>query len=83
MRYLVNLLNHLFTGICAWRTGHVRVGRVLKGSRNFTILREAGRGARREGVRLLAGPPAHAVIMTFITHEFSGGPWTSAVQGPK
>ena len=23
------------------------------------------------------------VIMTFITHEFSGGPWTSAVQGPK
>ena len=31
--------------------------------------------------RFLTGRPANAVISTFISHEFSGGPWTSAVQG--
>ena len=33
--------------------------------------------------RFWAGRGAHAVVMTFITCEFSGGPWTSAVQGAK
>jgi hypothetical protein len=31
----------------------------------------------------LTGRPFKVVVMTFITHEFSGGPWTKAVQGPK
>ena len=31
----------------------------------------------------LTGRVANVVIMTFITGEFSGGPWTSAVQGRK
>ena len=30
-----------------------------------------------------ARPPLKVVIMTFIMDEFSGGPWTKAVQGPK
>ena len=33
--------------------------------------------------RLGTGQPANVVITTVIMHEFSGGPWTTAVQGPK
>lgn len=32
--------------------------------------------------RFLTGWAIKSVMITFITHEFSGGPWTSAVQGP-
>jgi hypothetical protein len=40
-------------------------------------------GAGRDGLRFLSGWAANVVFTTFITHEYSGGPWTSAVQGPK
>jgi len=40
------------------------------------------RGIRGQA-RFLTRRPANAVITTFITHHFSRGPWTSAVQGPK
>jgi len=33
--------------------------------------------------RFLTGRASNAVITTFITGDFSRGPWTSAVQGPK
>ena len=39
--------------------------------------------ARWDGVRVSTGRFFKVVIMTFITHEYRGGPWTSAVQGPK
>ena len=39
-------------------------------------------GTRVAG-RFLAAWPFNVVIMTFITHKSSKGPWTSAVQGPK
>jgi len=32
--------------------------------------------------RFLTGQAANAVVTTLITHEFSRGWWTSAVQGP-
>jgi hypothetical protein len=40
-----------------------------------------GREVRRDSARFLTGRPVNVVVMTFITHEFSRGPWTSAVQG--
>ena len=33
--------------------------------------------------RFLTGRPSNVVITTFITRNFSRGPWTNAVQGPK
>ena len=62
----------------------------MGGGKKFAILRDCAfrragvpaARARRGGVRRLAGRRAHGVIMTFIMGEFSGGPWTSAVQGP-
>ena len=41
------------------------------------------RQARTPTPQFLAGRAADAVFMTFITHEFNRGPWTSAVQGEK
>ena len=37
-----------------------------------------GRGNRRQ----FTGWSRNVVITTFITHEYRGGPWTTAVQGP-
>ena len=65
--------------------GSLGIGYNLSLAGIFTWLRP-GTGALR-GVgncdRFWAGRGAHAVVMTFITCEFSGGPWTSAVQGAK
>jgi len=43
----------------------------------------AGETGRRVARRFLTGWPGNVVFTTFITHQFSRGPWTSAVQGPK
>ena len=40
---------------------------------------DTGTGGTR---RFSTGRPAQVVIMTFITHKVSRGPWTKTVQGP-
>ena len=42
-----------------------------------------GSNMRLSIARLLPGRPFNGVLMTFIMEEFSGGPWTKAVQGAK
>jgi len=60
------------------RTGHEARG----------VGREGGQPTDAESVPALrdglqGAASAHAVVMTFITHDFSRGWWTTAVQGPK
>ena len=79
-------------GFWLWALGkHPDTGRqTVPGLRNRggeTLPQPAGEDACAStglgSVRLEAGWPFKMVFTTIITHEFSGGPWTFAVQGPK
>ena len=86
--YLVNLLNILFTAICNFLKRRTRAAWPAKKFWKLEVWAAGRAGVAAEGAawhrtRFLTGRSFNGVIMTFIMHEFSGGPWTSAVQGPK
>ena len=88
IRYLVKLLNILITAICNFLKRRTQAEWTAKKFWKLEVW-AAGRavaaaeGAAWRSARFVTGRSFNAVVMTFITHEFSGGPWTNAVQGPK
>jgi len=86
--YFVKLLNRSWAAACDVLIAPGQAGPVLKSSRNFKFVPEGRQGMRRKwagwgSARVLAGRQSWMVITTIIREEFSRGPWTKAVQGPK
>jgi len=86
--YLVILLTLSLATACGVLMKPARRGWVEKSTRNFKFVPEGGRRVRRISAgrfnaRFLTGRPFKMVFTTIIRHKFSGGPWTSDVQGPK